>query len=93
MDVVSSKTKKTTTVRARIEPELKEDTEKVFEKIGLSTSDAIRLFLQQVRLHKGIPFPLEIPNEDTLEAFREVDSDKELQTYENVDEMFGDLGL
>lgn len=93
MTAVAGKMKKITTVRARIEPKLKEDSEKVLEKIGLSTSDAIRLFLEQVRLHKGIPFPLVIPNEETMEAYAEINSAKDLPTYDNVDEMFDALGL
>ncbi len=36
---------KTETVRARIEPELKRDAEAVLSELGLSTSEAITLFL------------------------------------------------
>ena len=42
--------KKETTVRARIDPVLKAKAEKILEKVGLSPSEAIRLFLQQVTL-------------------------------------------
>jgi len=84
----AGKVKKIATVRARIDPNLKEDAEKVLEKVGLSTSDAIRLFLEQVRLHRGIPFPIAIPTKETISALEQVRSDKNLQTYDNVDEMF-----
>ncbi len=55
-------------VRARVDPGLKTDAEAVFEKLGLTTSDAIRLFLSQVRLRKGLPFPVTVPddNDDLL---------------------------
>ena len=53
-------------VRARIEPGLKADAEKVFETLGLNTTEAIRMFLSQVRLRGGLPFPVEIPKKDDL---------------------------
>jgi len=48
-------------IRARVDETLKNDAEKVFERIGLSTTEAIRMFLTQVSLHKGIPFPIIAP--------------------------------
>ena len=54
-------------VRARVDVELKEDAEEVFETLGINTTEAIRMFLSQVRLRKGLPFPVQIPdNEDLL---------------------------
>ena len=61
---------KTETVRARIEPELKQDVESVLAKLGLSFSEAIELFLRQVKLNNGIPFDIRIPNKKTLKTFR-----------------------
>jgi DNA-damage-inducible protein J len=45
--------------------------ERIFTKIGISTTEAIRLFLTQVELHKGLPFPVSIPNEETVKAMME----------------------
>lgn len=55
-------------VRARVDLGLKTDAEAVFEQLGLTTTEAIRLFLSQVRLRKGLPFPVSIPtdNDDLL---------------------------
>ena len=57
-------------VRARVDSSLKNDTEKVFEKLGLTTTEAIRLFLAQVKLRGGLPFEVRIPtdNNDLLLA-------------------------
>jgi DNA-damage-inducible protein J len=93
MMTATGKNRKTTTVRARIEPKLKEDAEQILGKVGLTTSDAIRLFLEQVRLHRGIPFPLTIPTEKTIQALAEVRSNKEIKAYDNVDEMFDSWDL
>jgi len=59
------------TVRARVDAKLKEETEKIFSEIGLSTSQAINMFLKSVKRERGIPFELKIPNEKTLQAMRE----------------------
>lgn len=53
---------KTSNVFARVEPELKEQAEMVLTKIGLPMSSAITLFLRQIVLRSGIPFPVVIPS-------------------------------
>ena len=61
------------TVRARIDAGLKEDVEKILSEIGISTSQAIAIFMKGIKRERGIPFELKIPNEETLEAMREID--------------------
>ena len=70
--------KKTETVRARIQPELKQCVEKVFRKLGLTTTQAITLFYKQVELRNGLPFGVAIPNEDTYKIFAKTDSKQDL---------------
>jgi DNA-damage-inducible protein J len=43
-------------IRARIGSELKANAARVLAACGLEPSDAIRLFLQQVVAHQGLPF-------------------------------------
>ncbi|WP_018970069.1 type II toxin-antitoxin system RelB/DinJ family antitoxin [Rubritalea marina] len=59
-----------TVVRARVSSALKEDTEKVFDALGLTTTEAIRMFLAQVRLRGGLPFDVVLPsdNQDILRS-------------------------
>jgi len=45
-------------VRARIGAELKANAARELAACGLELSDAIRLFLQQVVAHKGLPFEI-----------------------------------
>jgi DNA-damage-inducible protein J len=73
--------KKTQMVHARIDPRLKRSAERVFTKIGISTTEAIRLFLKQVELHKGLPFPVLIPNEETVAAMMESNDATALKRY------------
>jgi len=75
---------KTETIRARVEPRLKRDAEAILKRIGLTPSEAITLFLTQVKLRKGVPFPVRVPNADTRRALREAQERKDLETFENV---------
>ncbi len=84
---------KISTVRARIEPRLKEDVEKLFKKMGLSTTEAINLFYRQVKLRNGLPFNVVIPNKTTEEVFVDTDARRNLIRCEDADDMFDKLGI
>lgn len=64
-------TLKTTDVRSRIEPDLKDRATEVLAECGLNLSDAIRLFLRQVVVQQGLPFEIRTPNATTLAAMKE----------------------
>lgn len=83
---------KTAMIVARTEPALKADAEKVLKKLGLSTTEAINLFLSQIRLHKGLPFDVRIPNKATLKAMKDAEEGKNLTTYESLDDFFKKMG-
>jgi DNA-damage-inducible protein J len=77
---------KTETVRARIEPKLKRSAEAVLKKIGLTSSEAITLFYTHVKLAKGLPFPLRVPNAETRRAIREARARKNLESFKSASE-------
>ena len=64
-------TEKTRMLHARVDPKLKRSAERVFLALGLSTTEAIRLFLKQVELHQGLPVPIALPNAETIAAMKE----------------------
>ena len=84
---------KTSSIRARIEPELKNKAETIFRQLGLTTTQAITLFYKQVELRKGLPFDVAIPNETTRRTFEDTDSGKNLIICEDADDMFRKLGI
>ena len=65
---------KSAMVRARMEPELKAKAEKYFNLLGLSTTQAITLFFKQVELHQGLPFEVNVPNNETIAAMKEIEN-------------------
>lgn len=77
------------TVQSRVRLELKEQSEAVFKAMGLSISDAIRVFLQQSVNVGGLPFqPLvKRPNEETIIAMYEAHEGKG-ESFNNKEELF-----
>lgn len=60
---------KTDLIHIRINPETKLAAEKVFERLGINTSYAVSLFLNQVIMRDGLPFSVEIyRNDEQTEA-------------------------
>ena len=82
---------KTATIHARIDPELKEKAQKIFDALNISMSEAISLYLTQVTLHRGIPFEIMIPNEVTLTTMKNTEERKSLHFVGSVDELFKDM--
>ena len=76
---------KSAMIRARVEPELKEEVESIFKELGITTTEAITIFYHQVKVKKGIPFELNIPNEITLEIAGKTDAGEELNEYNDLD--------
>ena len=82
----------TIVINLRVDPELKEEANKLFKKMGMSTSTAIKLFLTQCVEAQGIPLELRVPNTETMKAIEEgrkgIGLSKE---YDSVEEMFNDI--
>jgi DNA-damage-inducible protein J len=80
-------------IRARIEAHLKEEVESIFRELGLSITEAITLFYQQVRLNRGLPFEVRLPNETTLSTFKDTDAGQKVIQCQDAQEMFDKLEL
>jgi DNA-damage-inducible protein J len=83
---------RTATLNTRIEPEIKKEAQAIFYKLGLSTSEAVTIFLKRVVMEKGIPFEVRIPNEETRKVLKESEAGKNLTTHKSVDDIFAKLG-
>jgi DNA-damage-inducible protein J len=67
----------TVTIQSRVKTELKENAEQIFDGLGMSMGDAIRIFLQQTVNMGGLPFTpmLRKPaRPETVEAMVEFDA-------------------
>ena len=90
MTTAITRSRKSSEIRIRIEPELKEGASRVLAECGLNLSDAIRLFLRQVVVQNGLPFAVKVPNAITRTAMEEA-SGKSLPRFDSVNELFDDL--
>lgn len=53
---------KSANLYARIEPEVKEEAERILAVLGIPASNAINMFYKQIILQKGLPFEVKIPS-------------------------------
>lgn len=78
----------------RVKPNVKQKAEETLNDLGLSISEAINVFLNQIILYDGIPFEIRKPkiNMETLKAIEDTKEGKNLsKTFDNIDEMFEEL--
>jgi DNA-damage-inducible protein J len=79
---------KTAAVHSRINPDIKERAEAILNQLGLSPTEAIRMFYTQITLRNGLPFEVKIPNSVTQSAMEDSRSGHNLRKHESVDELF-----
>jgi DNA-damage-inducible protein J len=84
---------KSAMIRARVDPQLKDEVEDLFAQLGLSTTEAITLFYRQVKLNRGLPFDVRIPNAVTQRTFAETDAGENVVRCEDAQDMFARLGI
>jgi len=67
---------KSETLHIRLSPELKTAAEVTLNQMGLTTSDAVNIFLRQVVNSQSIPFAIKnrVPNDVTLAAMMEAET-------------------
>lgn len=82
---------KTATIQTRIEPKVKNSAQKVLNKLNISMSEAISIFLTQVSLNKGIPFEIKIPNKTTEDTLRKSEKGEDLHEVSDVKQLLREL--
>lgn len=72
---------RTSNIYTRVEPEIKEQAEKILTQLGIPMSNAITIFLRQVVMHKGIPFDMKLPQDMpvSLETLTEAEFNAEIE--------------
>lgn len=64
----------TTMVHVRVDDEIKIQASKAFERMGLTMSEGLRVFLHRVAADQALPFTLKVPNDVTRAAMEEARS-------------------
>lgn len=84
---------RTAQLNVRTDPKVKSEAASILKKIGMTTSEAINLFLHRIVMEKGIPFDVKIPNEETIKAMEDIEKGRDLESAKTVDEMFDKIGV
>ena len=85
--------KKGANIIVRVDSQLKQQAEILFQEMGMNMSMAINIFLKQVVKDQGIPFTItNKPNRQTQKAIKNSQNKKKLsKNFENVEDLFEDL--
>ena len=82
---------KTVKMNIRVNKDIKEKAEKVFDSLGLTNSQAVNMFFNQVVLSNGIPFDIKIPsyyNEKTMKVIEDAENGEGLLNCKSNDDFF-----
>lgn len=85
--------KKGANIIVRVDSQLKQQAEILFQEMGMNMSMAINIFLKQAVKDQGIPFTItNKPNRQTQKAIKSSQNKKKLsKAFENVEDLFEDL--
>ena len=80
-------------VHVRVDEQIKAQATETLAAMGLSVSDAVRVFLMRVVADKQMPFALKVPNAETRAAMSEADEIARARhaRFDNATELFDDL--
>jgi len=84
---------KTALIRARVEPDLKNEVEDILSQLGLTVSDTVHLLYRQIKLQRGLPFDVRIPNQLTATTLQASKAGKNVKRFRSKKELYADLGL
>ncbi len=84
---------KSATIRTRIEPGLKREVEEILSQLGLTASETIHLLYRQIKLQRGLPFEVRIPNVLTARTLHSSKSGKGVKRFRSKKDLYADLGL
>ncbi len=82
---------KTATIQTRVDPVVKKNAQEVLNKLNITMSEAISMYLSQITLHQGIPFELRIPNDLTAKILTESKKGENMHTVDSVNQLFQEL--
>ncbi len=75
-------------VHARIDPATKAATEKVLEALGMTPTEAIRLFYRQIAIRKNFPIELKLPNKLTASVLSKSERHQDVETFDTASDLY-----
>jgi DNA-damage-inducible protein J len=83
----------TSMLHIRVDDDIKEQATLALTAMGLSVSDAVRLFLRRVVVDQAFPLELKVPNAETLAAMEESRAlmSERRARFASADDLFAEL--
>ncbi len=87
---------RTTNISIRMDSDVKEQADELFDEMGMTLSTAVNVFVRQALREGRIPFEISLdrPNKETVAAMQEAEKmarDPSVKGYTDLEELFGDL--
>ena len=85
-------------LHVRMDSKLKNNVSKILESLGLTESDAVKLFYRQVELHGGLPFDIKLPErilaeQKLIKELKKGEESFDRGEYYSFEDSKKDLGL
>ena len=78
-------------INTRVDEDTKRQAQDILEKLEMSLSEAISVYLKQIIYQRGIPFDIKIPNDTTIKTFRKTDAGKDLHKVSDIEQLAKEL--
>ena len=82
-----------TSISIRLDSEVKEQAQQVFNNLGMDMTTAINIFLRQAIQYQGLPFDVRLDeNRKLLQVLTDLDQNRNMsQSFESVSDLMEDL--
>ena len=83
---------KTSMIHIRVQPEVKKEAEEILKNLGMTTTEAVNIYLKQIILNCGLPFSVRTPkfSDEMLESIAEADemmkNPEKYKSYDSIEE-------
>ena len=84
---------KTATITVRLDEQVKRDAQKVLKQLGMTTTQAITMYLNQISLEKALPYHPNIPNPETERAMNDLENKHDVKVFETAETALAHLGI
>ena len=84
---------KSAMIHARVDPALKAEVETILQTLGLSATQAITLYYQQIKLQQGLPFAVRLPGQANGHPPAECESEENGYAGEHSQALLHRLGV
>ena len=90
---------KNATINLRVDSEVKEQSGKILDAMGLTFSDAFNLLLHQIKLQRALPFDVvaysHVPKKETMDYIEQIENGTEqlVGPFSTKEELWKSLGI